>query len=487
MHSLLNLLLRSAFPAEVRDWILLLADVLALATIPSVLVRRSGRPLAALSWILALLAVPFGGVIVWWLLGRTHLQRPARKRKRSQRRMDAEHPETPPPAPEIPAVIRAVLPFALQGDRRWTEGVFPPVDATDVRVFANGAEAFAAMESAIVQARMEIRAVFYIWQADETGRRIADKMIERARAGVKVRILVDEVGSRAFLRQMAPSLRAAGVEVAGFLPASFRPWAPTFNFRNHRKLLLVDGHCAFTGGMNIGREYECEWRDQCARLSGPVLESLDAVFQEDWLFVTGESLRDLIPEGESDDTSENRALCVVIASGPDRDEHRVHDGFFLAITNARSRVWLTSPYFVPDASLLEALRAAAMRGVDVRILTPLQNDVRLVALASCSCREPLLRAGVRLFEFLPCFMHTKNLIIDDELSVIGSANVDTRSFRLNFELACFLVSRRVNERLATFFESDLRESREITRAEVEARGVFRRCLESGANLLSPLL
>jgi len=487
VYSLLNLLLRSVFPSAALGWILLIADLLALATIPSVLVRRSRRPLAALSWILSLLMIPFGGVMAWWLLGRLHLERPARKRKRSQRRMDADHPETPPKSPEIPAVVRAVLPFALHGDRRRSEGVFPPADATDVRVFASGAEAFAAMESAIAEARTEIRALYYIWQTGETGRRIADKMAERARAGVKVRILVDEVGSRSFLRQLAPSLREAGVEIAGFLPASFRPWAPTFNFRNHRKLLIVDGRCAFTGGMNIGREYESEWQDQCVRLSGPVLENLDEVFQEDWLFVTNHRLDDLTPEDDRDIASETRAPCVVIASGPDRDENRVHDGFFLAIVNARGRVWLTSPYFVPDVSLLDALRAAAMRGVDVRILTPRQNDVRLVALASRSCHEPLLRAGVRLFEFLPCFIHTKNLIIDDELSVIGSANVDTRSFRLNFELACFLVSREVNGTLASLFEADLRESCEITEADVRARGVFQKCLESGANLLSPLL
>ncbi len=487
MHSLLDLLFRSAFSAVARDWILLLADVLALATSPSVLVGRSGRPLAALSWILALLAIPFGGVIAWWLLGRTHLQRPARRRRRAGRRMDAEHPAAPPRSPDIPAVIHTVLPFALHDDHRFSEGVFPPADATDVQVFASGAEAFAAIESAIAEARTEIRALYYIWQPDETGRRIAAKIAERARAGVKVRILVDEVGSHAFLRQLAPSLRAAGVEVEGFLPASFRPWAPTFNFRNHRKLLLVDGRTAFTGGMNIGSEYEFEWKDQCVRLGGPVLENLDEVFQEDWLFVTNRILDDLAPDGIRGNSSQNHALCVLIASGPDRDEHRVHDGLFLAITSASRRVWLTSPYFVPDASLLDALRAAAMRGVDVRILTPLQNDIRLVALASGSYHEPLTRSGVRWFEFLPHFMHTKNLIIDDELSVIGSANVDTRSFRLNFELTCFLYSAEVNGTLASLFETNLQESREITRENVQARSVFQKCLQSGANLLSPLL
>lgn len=485
MHSLLNLILRSAFPGTV-DWILLAAELLGLATIPSVLVQRRGRPLAALSWILALLAIPLVGVVLWWLLGRTHLKRRARKRRKSRRKMDQESPGTPPRAREVPPVLHAVLPFALQDDRRQSEGVFPPAETTDVQVLPNGAEAFAAIEQAIDAAQTEIRALYYIWRPGETGRRIAERMMARARAGVKVRILVDEVGSRPFLRELAPALRAAGVEVAGFLPASFRPWAPTFNFRNHRKLLLIDGRYGFTGGMNIGREYEREWNDQCVRLSGPVLQNLDEVFQEDWYFVTNRSLPDL-PQHNEPLAGGTRALCAVIASGPDRSEHRVHDGFFLALTSARRRIWLTSPYFIPNSSLLDALRGAALRGVDVRILTPRQSDVRLVALASRSNQEPLLRAGVRLFEFMPRFLHTKNLIIDDELSVVGSANVDTRSFRLNFELACFLHSRAVADTLASHFEQDLASSREVRLGDVERRSVFQKCVESGANLLCPLL
>ncbi|MGH7995569.1 MAG: cardiolipin synthase [Opitutaceae bacterium] len=486
MYSLLNLLLRAGFPFPARDWIVLGADLLSVATIPSVLVRRSRRPLAALSWILVLLAIPLGGLLAWWLLGRTHLQRPARKRKRTRRRMDAEHPELPPHPQEVPQIFREVLPFALQGDQRRTQGVFPPAEATGVQVFADGAEAYAAFEAAIAQARTEIRALYYIWQPDETGRRIAAALAARARAGVAVRILVDEVGSRGFLRLLAKPLRAAGAEVAGFLPASFRPWAPTFNFRNHRKLLLVDGRWAFTGGMNIGREYERDWSDQCIRLSGPALRSLDEVFQEDWFFATNRSLDDL-PGHEEPGPPHPRAVCVVIASGPDRMERRVHDGFFMAIMSARRRIWLTTPYFVPDASVLDALRAAAMRGVDVRILAPRRNDVRLVTLASRSCYEPLLQAGVRVFEYLPRFQHTKNLLVDDELAVIGSANVDTRSFRLNFELACFLASRELNRTFGALFEEGLSRSQEVRPAELSQRSLFEKCLESAANLLSPLL
>ena len=165
----------------------------------------------------------------------------------------------------------------------------------------------------------------------------------------------------------------------------------------------------------------------------------------------------------------------------------MRDGFFLAITNAQRRVWLASPYFIPDASLIDALRAAALRGLDVRILTPRQNDVWLAALASRSCHGQLKRAGARIFEYLPRFLHTKNLIVDDDLSVVGSANVDTRSFRLNFELTCFIASAEVNATLTSIFERYCRESAEISQVDLEQKGVVIKCLESGANLLSPLL
>lgn len=485
MHSLLNLLLHSVFSSAVSDWIILAADLLSIATIPSVLTHRARRPMAALSWILALFAIPFGGVVIWWLLGRTHLRRPANRRSRSRRRMESARSSSPPHANGVPGVLREILPFALTGDRRFSEGVYHPADATAVEVLGSGAVAFKSMEQAIDEARTEIRALFYIWQADATGRRIAERLAARAREGVTVRVLVDEVGSRHFLRKVAPSLRKAGAQVWGFLPASFRPWAPTFNFRNHRKLLLVDGAAAFVGGMNIGAEYEHDWSDQAVKFEGPVVANFDEVFQEDWLFVTNRSIHDL-PRAWRDGRGHG-ACCCVIASGPDREEQRVRDGYLLALGRARHRVWLTSPYFVPDPSLLDALRGAAIRGVDVRVLTPFLNDVGLAAYASRSCHGPLIRAGVKVYEFLPRVLHSKNLLVDDDLSVVGSANVDTRSFRLNFELVCFLVSREVNRRFSELFEADLARSDRITAADVARRGRMQRFLESGASLLGPLL
>ena len=301
---------------------------------------------------------------------------------------------------------------------------------------------------------------------------------------MRVRVLVDAVGSPSFGGRFSRPLRKAGAEVAAFLPARFRPWAPTFNFRNHRKILVVDGRVAYTGGMNVGREYETEWQDLSLELRGPVVGQLADVFAEDWCFATGRE-PPALPEVEAVDPEGH--VCTVVASGPDRSSNRVHDAFFLAITRARARVWIASPYFVPSQALLAALRSAAQRGVDVRILTPRRSDLPLVAFASRSYYRPLLTEGVRIFEYTAGVLHAKALLVDEELSALGSTNVDARSFRLNFEITCFVASEALASSLARVFERDLALSEEIELAALDERPTWVALAESMAHLLSPLL
>lgn len=501
MHSLLIILLGAGMQLTTAKLIVLAADVLALTTIPSVLLRRRGRPLAALSWSLAVLTLPLVGVLAWWMLGRTHLQRPSRRRRAASQAYCARrlaHPEEPGawcrPC-EIPSVLREVLPFATV-DRRRTDGVFPPTVANHSRLLVDGCEAFTAMESAMGAAAQEIHAMFYIWKADDTGRQWRDLLIEKARQGVRVRVLVDAVGSPRLHRMLVRPLRRAGACVSTFLPARFWPWSPTFNFRNHRKLLVVDRRVAFLGGMNVGDEYAGAWHDCMVQLEGPVVRQLNEIFEEDWFFASGEDLadsplpRDIVSRELScrpGDAQERSDVCVVIAGGPDRDENRIQDALFLAITGARGRVWLTTPYFIPALPLLAALRGAAQRGVDVRLLVPKVNDVGLVGLASHSYYPELLEAGVQIFEYTGGVLHMKALVVDHWLSVTGSANVDVRSLTLNFELACFNASAHLNARLAQVFESSLGRSDQADGAALGRRSVLRKLAESIAHLLSPLL
>lgn len=496
MYSLLNLLLGMAFEPKMVALIFLAADLLALATIPSVLLRRRGRPLAALSWVLAVVAVPVFGVGAWWVLGRTHLYRLRRRRQESALTFEARSLTPSDALPESKTSTRfaGVLPFATS-NHAWADGVFPPTEANSVELLVDGRQAFPAMAQAIEAARRQIHVMFYIWHPDEAGRNLRDLLARKASEGLTVRILVDAVGSPGIRGAFVVPLKEAGATIVSFLPVRFRPWAPAFNFRNHRKLLVVDGTIAITGGMNIGNEYEKRWHDLAVRIRGPAVAQLNSIFEEDWFFAAGENLGEGAPARENapgvrhDPGSVAQsalAACAVIASGPDR-QSRIHDAFFLAISQARQRVLLTTPYFIPSHAILAALRGAAQRGVDVRILLPRHSDVRLVGLASRSYYPGLLTEGAQIFEYTGDMMHAKALVIDDWLSVLGSANVDSRSFRLNFELACFISSPDLNARLAEVFGGALHQSSEVNLAVMERRPHYLALAESLAHLLSPLL
>lgn len=469
----------------------LLADLLALATIPSVLLQRRGRPLAALSWVLAVVSIPILGVGAWWLLGRTHLQRLRRRRQESGLVFTAHSPG--PSALPISTHFASVLPFATS-PRAWADGVQRPTGDNAVELLVDGCQAFPAMAKAIEAARHQVHAMFYIWQTDETGRHLRDLLVRKAREGLAVRVLVDAVGSPKIHGAFVAPLKDAGAKVVSFLPVRFRPWSPTFNFRNHRKLVVVDRTIAFTGGMNVGNQYESKWHDLAVKIKGPAVAQLDSIFEEDWFFASGEDLSAEQKAGESSCDAESQfqcpqspAACAVIASGPDRQQNRIHDAFFLAISQARQRVLLTTPYFIPSHAIMAALRGAAQRGVDVKILLPRQGDIFLVGLASRSYYPGLLTEGARVFEFSLGMVHTKALVIDDWLSVLGSANVDSRSFRLNFELACFISSSELNARLAEVFTEALNHSSQVNLAAMEHRPHRVAVAESLAHLLSPLL
>ncbi len=497
VYSLVNFLLGLGFGPKTASLIVLLADLLALVTIPSVLLQRRGRPLAALSWVLAIVTIPVLGVTAWWLLGRTHLQRLRRRREKSDQTFTARSPavaEALQPS-KFSSRFMAVLPFATS-KHPWADGVLPPTEANSVELLVDGREAFPAMAEAIGTARRQIHAMFYIWQLDEAGRNFRDLLVRKAKEGLKVRILVDAVGSPGVRGSFVAPLKEAGAKVVTFLPVRFRPWAPTFNFRNHRKLLVVDRTVAFTGGMNIGNQYAQEWHDLGVKIQGPAVAQLNSIFEEDWFFAAGEdliehestpALETVEKQGPGCNSCGVSAACAVIASGPDRKQNRIHDAFFLAISQARQRVLVTTPYFIPSHPIMAALRGASQRDVSVQVLVPQCCDVRLAGLASRSYYPGLLTEGAQIWEYEEGMVHTKALVIDDWLSVLGSANVDSRSFRLNFELACFIASPELNAHLAAVFNGALRRSSQVALAALERRPHRVALVESLAHLLSPLL
>ena len=480
-----------AIPTEFVLWFFTIVvglELLALASVPSVLVQRAGRPMAALSWILALLTVPPIGLVLWWLLGRSHLRK-QRKRRRAATNTIATRIRglvgEPDAAPERSTLAHLPL-FKLPEDIR--ESVFPAVCGNHIDLLVDATNAYPKMLEAIRNAEHHIHLLFYIWNDDATGKEFLDALVDKARQGVEVRLLCDGMGSPAVGTSFTKPLEDAGGQVARFLPPRLLVPSPTINFRNHRKIIVVDAKVGFTGGINIGDEYRGAWHDLAVRIHGPAVDQLQQVFADDWYFVTDHAL--VAPEyfsciaGEETDMD---VACSVVASGPDAMHNAMHDALFIAMNEARRRLFIITPYFIPSLPILASLRAAVYRGVDVRVMVPAHSDLPIVRMASRSFYPGLLYGGVRLFEYQRAMLHAKAVIFDDDLVLIGSANMDNRSFKLNFEASCFLDGREINEDLERVFNEDLSACREVGLEEVENRPWRAQVIDAAAHLLSPFL
>ncbi len=446
--------------------------------------RRS--PVATIAWVMTLATLPLFGIAVYYFFGPRRLRRRRLKRAAGAKLLahaiesmddESDHPES-----------RAQL--ARLGV---AAGEAPPLRATSVDVYVDGQSCFQAISDAIDRAKHHVHLEYYIFDADESGKRLRDQLVRRAKEGIQIRLLVDSVGSYSLSGKFLRSLTSAGVEYAEFNPVALLRVRPRrTNFRTHRKIVVVDGVVGFTGGMNIADchtpEFSGEhaWRDTHVRFEGAAVRALQRVFLEDWYFATEQTppqgplyLVPLSREGEH--------LVQVVASGPDQDVFAIHKLYFGAITMARERVWLETPYFVPDEPLMSALVSAALRGLDVRLLVPAKGDSRLVDFASRSYFPELLRAGVKIFEYLPVILHAKTAVIDDDLAIIGTANLDNRSFRLNFEVVAAVYGPETAKTLADAFEKDLTQARPVSNRELRKEPLLRRLGESTARLLSPML
>lgn len=470
-------------------------------TVAVVLERR--RPAAALAWILALIFLPLIGLVFYVLIGRAGVRR--RRRLRARRGVNPTEVtrgllplETP--LEELDQPLRGLVALALNS------AAAPLRRADEVQLLGDPARAFAAMEAAIEGAKRQIHAQFYIWRDDACGRRWIDLLCERARAGIEVRLLYDEFGCLGTPVELFERLRAAGGQVLAFGPMRLRYRPLTINFRNHRKILIVDGDHGFTGGLNVGDEYlgrgigPRKWADLQVRITGDAVLGLQAIFLEDWLAAHRHTI-DLDKEdpalakelGEllARPPAHSRGpMMQIIPSGPDLPFiDAIVAQFTAAIASAQERCWIATPYFVPDEPLLLALKTAALRGCDLRILVPLarNNDSRIVSLAAASYYDELLSAGCRLYEYLPGMLHAKFLLVDDRLAAIGSANMDVRSFYLNYEVTAMFYDRTLTTELADVFTRDLARALEVRPEGRRQLPLLRRLGEGAARLLSPLL
>lgn len=456
--------------------------ILDLAAVISLLYRGQGVE-RTLAWLFAVIAFPGIGALAYLLLADPTIKRPTlrRRRRKSVNALRSQTAvQTPADGPE-----RRIMLLAAR-----TSGLEPTV-GNQAEVLTADEKAFARVEECLRDARHRIWAEYYLIRRDETGHRFLNLLTEKAREGVEVRLIYDAIGSFHMNRQRLQAVIAAGGCCVEFLPLNplRKRWA--VHLRNHRKLIVIDGRVAFTGGMNVGDEYSGRARrrgtlhfsDTHLRLAGPCVDDLEEVFAEDWHFASGEVLE--LPERQT--ARQGNACVAIIPSGPDQLRNASHLNYFAGITSAQRSVWLTSPYFIPDEAILSALVSAALKGVDVRILVPTISDVLLVGSAGRSYYRQLLDAGCRIFEFLPSMLHAKTMVVDERLALIGSANIDMRSFNLNFEVGALIDDADVAATLRTGFALQTQQSREITLAAVEGWSVAKRLQHGTARLFSPLL
>ena len=372
-------------------------------------------------------------------------------------------------------------------------GMFPFTTNNKVNVFVDGNEKFENLLKDIENAKDHIHLEYFIIKDSEIGKKIKELLIKKSKENVKVKILYDDVGCWRFWfnRKFFNEMKENGIEIVSFLPTKFPIIGGKLNYRNHRKIVVIDGCIGYTGGINIGDEYIGRnkkfgyWRDTHIRIEGTSVYMLQMTFLIDWYYNTKQVLLDkkyfpkLMDLGNS--------MIQIVASGPDSDWEAIHYAYFLSICQARKSIYIETPYFIPDDSLLRALKSASLSGVDVRIIFPKIADHKIVNTASYSYFDDILKSGGKVYLYNKGFIHSKVIIIDETIASTGSANMDLRSFMLNFEINAFIYDKEIISRMKDDFFEDLKHSKEIDFDNFKNRSMTQKAKESIARLFSPIL
>jgi len=429
-----------------------------------------------MAWLLAIVLVPYVGVPLYFLIG-------GRKHRRLAARKAPLYPHVQPSTSYFTEAQHSIERVLV------TAGAPGPTAGNRVELLTTGEETFARVLALFEQAQHSIDVSTFILGADDTGRAMLDALATRARAGVRVRLLLDGLFSFTTSRKALLQFTRAGGELAIFMPILRLPFRGPANLRNHRKIIVVDGQHAVLGGMNLATEYMgpepmvTRWRDLALAISGPAVSHIHAVFRSDWAFAAPNA--DGEPSGplELVTAPSGSARVQVVASGPDVELDTYYDAMLSALFQAKKRIWIATPYFIPDEAIARALTLASRRGVDVRLVVPLRSNHLSADIAGGSYLRQIQTAGGRVYPFLPSMMHAKFGVIDDDIGILGSANLDMRSLFLDYEIALFVYSATEIAQFATWFESLL----PFCATELPERGRARALAEDLGRLLAPLM
>jgi cardiolipin synthase len=475
----------------VKTW-LLIGYFATWGFIPPLLLLKK-RPTATLAWLWAIVFIPFLGALAYFAIGTDRLKRQRLKRRNL---FSARASRQPVPASSTDDATARLLQGLPRPDRQFLQllsriNQLPVSSTTGLRLLRDAEEFYPALETRIREAVHHVHLEFYIWQDDATGIRFLQLLTAAARRGVFVGLLLEGVGSYGLAEARLAEFRAAGGRFSWFQSLDPKRLRFFMNLRNHRKLQIIDGTIAFVGGMNIGREHEGldttlgSWRDVQVEATGAVACELQEVFADDWFFATGEKIS--APRFFPAPSGAPGQLAHIVLGGPDRRNEPVSKSIVSLLNEAADRAWIATGYFVPDDAVLTALELAASRGVDVRLLISEKNDRRWLVAVGRSYYGELLAAGVRLFEYSAGVHHAKIALADDHWAMVGSANLDYRSLRLNFELNLLFHSREANDGLARILEHDFGRCREVDPVAFARRPFRQKFAEAAFRPLSPIL
>jgi len=466
-------------------WIFLVAHLLGLvSSINSVMTTRTTQ--GAIAWAISLNTMPYIAVPAYWILGRSRFLGYVTARQGN----DTGIRSVGIAAGKQVADYRVAVEEVSQAGRAAENLVnMPYLNGNSVKLLVDGAPTFASIIEGIDAAQSYILFQFFIVHDDEIGREIKEHLIARAKQGVKVYFLYDEIGSLDLSAKYKQDLRDAGAEVYSFHTRQGRGNRFQINFRNHRKVVVVDGAVAWVGGHNVGDEYLSRnpkfghWRDTHVRVEGPAALAAQLSFFEDWNWATGTALEvDWSPKP----SSVGNVPVLIVPTGPADDLETAALMFVHAINSATERIWIASPYFVPDEAVVLALQLAGLRGVDVRILIPDKADQLLVGLAAYAYLEDSSRTGVKIYRYLDGFLHEKVMLVDHKAACIGTANFDNRSFRLNFEITAIINDTGFAAEVEAMFERDFEKSRLMEEREYDDKPFWFRLGVRLARLTSPV-
>ena len=474
------------------NWFYLIFLITAIPVALMIILEKRS-PFKTAAWILVLILIPIFGMIFYLVFGQEYRKRKMFSRRgikslKTMRRLSAEQLKNIEQNRLISLaglqhqapLIRLLL---NNSDSLLTTG-------NKLHLLVDGQQTFDKIIEAIEKARHHIHMEYYIFADDKIGNKLKDILIKKRQEGVEVRIIVDDVGSWGLTRKFFRELQANGIEIYPFMEVRFPRFTSRVNYRNHRKIIVIDGKTGFIGGINIADRYIegmkglGHWRDTHLHIGGDAATTLQVIFAADWYFITKQNLygyRYFPPLSDAPGVP-----VQVSASGPDYSWKSIEQGFFAAITTARKRIHIVTPYLMPPPELKMALKTAALSQVDVRIIIPEKSDASLSKWCSFSYVEELLEAGVRIYFYQKGFIHSKYLLVDDSISSVGTSNFDFRSFETNFEANAFIYQKEFTSELEEHFLSDLQQSREVKYREWRKRPLIDKIRESLAHIISPM-